>query len=68
MLVPTFFPSKEYGHGFGLWRTGVLLLRNVLLLYSTGCLWLAAQAMRQERGAPGAGVGSSQRQSRSAEL
>lgn len=47
MIVPTFYPSREYTLGLGLWRTGVLLLRNGLLLYATVCLFHAAREMRR---------------------
>ena len=42
LIVPTFYPSREYTLGLGAWRTGVLVLRNVMLLYATVCLWRAA--------------------------
>ena len=46
MIVPTFFPSREYTLGLGLWRTAVLLIRNGLLLYAAICLVRAARDMR----------------------
>jgi len=46
MIVPTFYPHREYTDGLGLLRTGTLVLRNVLMLYATVCLWRAADAMR----------------------
>ncbi len=49
MIVPTFYPTREYAEGLGLWRTGVLVLRNVLLLYATVCLWKAASTISEER-------------------
>jgi hypothetical protein len=47
MIVPTFYPSREYTLGLGAWKTGVLVLRNVMLLYATVCLWRAATEMRR---------------------
>jgi hypothetical protein len=46
-IVPTFYPHREYTSGLGLLRTGTLLLRNVLMLYATVCLWRAAGEMRR---------------------
>jgi uncharacterized membrane protein len=46
MIVPTFYPSREYTLGLGVWRTGVLVLRNVMLLYATVCLWRAVRGVR----------------------
>ena len=46
MIVPTFYPSREYTLGLGLWRTAVLLIRNGLLLYAAICLVRAARDMR----------------------
>lgn len=48
MMVPSFFPHKQFFLGLGPALTGVLVLRNVLLLYATICLWRAAAAMRQK--------------------
>ena len=39
LIVPVFYPSREYAAGLGLWRTAVLVLRNGLLIYATVCLW-----------------------------
>jgi hypothetical protein len=39
LIVPVFYPSREYSTGLGLWRTAVLVLRNGLLIYATVCLW-----------------------------
>ena len=50
LLVPAFYPSREYIDGLGLWRTAVLLLRNGLLIYATGCLWIAVRTMRRAQG------------------
>jgi hypothetical protein len=47
LIVPTFYPSREYTLGLGPSRTGVLVLRNVMLLYATVCLWRAAAEMRR---------------------
>jgi hypothetical protein len=47
MIVPTFYPSREYALGLGLWRTGVVVLRNLMLLYATVCLWKASADMRR---------------------
>ena len=49
IIVPTFYPTREYAEGLGLWRTGVLVLRNVLLLYATVCLARAAFALSEQR-------------------
>jgi hypothetical protein len=54
IIVPTFYPTREYAEGLGLWRTGVLVLRNVLLLYATVCLARAALAVSEERDRHGA--------------
>jgi uncharacterized membrane protein len=50
MLVPTFYPHREYTSGLGLLRTGTLVLRNGLMLYATVCLWKAADEMRRRAG------------------
>ena len=50
MLVPTFYPHREYTSGLGLLRTGTLVLRNGLMLYATVCLWRAAGEMRRLAG------------------
>jgi hypothetical protein len=47
LIVPTFYPSREYTLGLGLWRTAVLILRNGLLLYAVLCLWKSAAEMRR---------------------
>ena len=47
MIVPTFYPSREYTLGLGLWRTAVLVIRNSVLLYAAVCLFQAARAMRK---------------------
>lgn len=49
LIVPIFYPHREYATGLGPFRTGVLLLRNGLLLYATVCLWVAVGRMRQTR-------------------
>jgi hypothetical protein len=46
LIVPTFYPSREYTLGLGALKTGILILRNVMLLYATVCLWRAAAEMR----------------------
>jgi hypothetical protein len=46
MIVPTFYPSREYTLGLGLWRTVVLVMRNSLLLYAAVSLFQAAQLVR----------------------
>lgn len=53
MIVPTFYPSREYTLGLGLWRTSVLLIRNGLLLYAAICLVRAARDMRLTAAASG---------------
>ena len=45
VIVPVFFPNREYATGLGLWRTAVLLLRNGVLIYATVSLWLAVRTM-----------------------
>ena len=42
MVVPAFFPHREFGRGLGAGLTGVLLLRNALLAYATVAFWKAA--------------------------
>ena len=49
MIVPTFYPSREYTLGLGLWRTLVLVFRNGLLLYAAVSLF---QAVRDTRTVP----------------
>ncbi len=49
MIVPTFFPHKQFYRGLGPALTAVLVLRNVLLLYATICLLKGASAMRELR-------------------
>ena len=53
MIVPTFYPSREYTLGLGLWRTAVLLIRNGLLLYAAICLVRTARDMRLTAAASG---------------
>jgi uncharacterized membrane protein len=45
VIVPVFFPNREYSTGLGLWRTAVLLVRNGVLIYATVSLWLAVRKM-----------------------
>jgi hypothetical protein len=47
MIVPTFYPSREYTLGLGLWRTAVLVCRNGLLLYAAVSLLQAARETRR---------------------
>jgi hypothetical protein len=47
MIVPTFYPSREYTLGLGLWRTVLLVLRNMLLIYAAVCLFQAARLVRR---------------------
>jgi hypothetical protein len=49
LIVPSFFPHKQFYRGLGPALTAVLVLRNALLLYAMVCLWKAASAMRQAR-------------------
>lgn len=42
MVVPAFFPHREFGRGLGVGLTGVLVLRNALLAFATVALWKAA--------------------------
>src|SRR5688572_22946902 len=53
MIVPTFYPSREYTLGLGLWRTVALLIRNGLLLYAAICLVRTARDMRLTAAASG---------------
>ncbi|MGH9241167.1 MAG: glycosyltransferase 87 family protein [Vicinamibacterales bacterium] len=53
MIVPTFYPSREYTLGLGLWRTVALLIRNGLLLYAAICLVRMARDMRLTAAASG---------------
>ena len=45
LIVPAFYPHREFATGLGMLLTGVLLLRNTLLIYATGCLWVAVRKM-----------------------
>ena len=45
LIVPVFYPHREYNTGLGMFRTSVLLLRNVLLLYATALLWIGVRKM-----------------------
>jgi hypothetical protein len=45
LVVPAFYPHREYAAGLGMLRTALLVLRNGLLLYATGCLWIAVRKM-----------------------
>jgi len=45
LIVPVFYPSREYAAGLGLWRTAVLVLRNGLLIYATVCLWAGVRKL-----------------------
>jgi len=56
LIVPTFYPSREYAMGLGLWRTAVVVLRNLMLLYATICLWQAVGERSEQRHGHGAGV------------
>ena len=56
VIVPTFYPSREYAMGLGLWRTMIVVLRNLLLLYATVCLWRAAGEPSEQRHRHGTGV------------
>ena len=49
MIVPSFFPHKQFYRGLGPWLTAVLVLRNALLVYATVCLWKAASATGEVR-------------------
>ncbi len=46
MIVPAFFPHKQFYRGLGPALTAVLVLRNALLLCAIVCLWKAASGMR----------------------
>jgi hypothetical protein len=45
LIVPAFYPHREYAAGLGPLRTSLLLLRNGLLLYATACLWVGVRLM-----------------------
>lgn len=45
LIVPAFYPHREYAAGLGPLRTSLLLLRNGLLLYATTCLWIGVRRM-----------------------
>ena len=45
LIVPAFYPHREYAAGLGMLRTALLVLRNGLLIYATGCLWIAVRKM-----------------------
>lgn len=45
LIVPAFYPHREYAAGLGPLRTSLLLLRNGLLLYATVCLWIGVRRM-----------------------
>ena len=47
MIVPTFFPHRQFGQGLGPALTLVLVLRNLLLVYATISLFQAASAWRR---------------------
>jgi len=53
LIVPTFYPHREYTSGLGVFRTGTLVLRNVMMLYASVCLWRAAGEMRRIVGIAG---------------
>lgn len=50
LIVPVFYPSREYSTGLGLWRTAVLILRNSLLLYATISLWVGVRKTARAAG------------------
>jgi hypothetical protein len=45
LLVPAFYPHREFATGLGGLRTAVLLLRNGLLIYATASIWIAVARM-----------------------
>ena len=45
LIVPAFYPHREFATGLGMLLTAVLLLRNDLLIYGTVCLWVAVRKM-----------------------
>jgi uncharacterized membrane protein len=47
MIVPTFFPHRQFGQGLGPALTVLLVLRNLLLVYATVSLFRAASAWGQ---------------------
>jgi hypothetical protein len=47
LIVPAFYPHREFATGLGPLRTAVLLLRNGLLIYATVCLWIGVGKMRR---------------------
>ena len=54
LIVPTFYPSREYALGMAPLKTGLVVVRNALLLYATVCLWKAAGEMSEQRRVHGA--------------
>jgi hypothetical protein len=47
LIVPAFYPHREFATGLGPLRTALLLLRNGLLIYATVCLWIGVGKMRR---------------------
>jgi hypothetical protein len=45
LIVPAFYPHREFATGLGPLRTAILLLRNGLLIYATASLWVAVGKM-----------------------
>lgn len=45
LIVPAFYPHREFATGLGPLLTAVLLLRNGLLIYAAVCLWVAVRKM-----------------------
>ncbi len=50
LIVPVFYPSRDYATGLGPWRTAVLVLRNGLLIYATASLWIGVRKIRSAAG------------------
>lgn len=50
VMVPAFYPHREYATGLGRLLTAVLLLRNALLIYATVSLWMAVGRMGRGTG------------------
>jgi hypothetical protein len=48
LIVPVFYPNRNYSHGLDIGRTSALVIRNGLLLYAAVCLWVSAGRRRKQ--------------------
>lgn len=56
LIVPAFYPHREFAEGLGGLRTALLVLRNLLLVYATACLWIGVTKVgRRTASAPARG-------------